>query len=323
MAVKVDKDYLIGTEVIIETDCLPILGMVSGCATPDLAMLRWIAYIKSLNPEIRHISGKDNAMADMLSRARFEDEDGMVSENEEVGADFFKSARMRIKGQSTPPVNEFDEDGYAGEWLLIGRFLKTMTTDALMTKEEAGQLRKKAYRYFLRDEKIWRVPKRRNDAPLRVIARTDDQQKLMSEFHESPWSGHRGTWATFEKLKEKYWWPGMYKSVHDFVSTCESCQMHSVVRHRDELHPTYPLTVHFKWMVDLVTMPMGEGQKRYLVLAREDLTNQVEGRALTNKTTAAVCKFLIEDVICRYGCVGKIVADRGELDGEEAEELFD
>ena len=90
--------------------------------------------------------------------------------------------------------------------------------------------------------------------------------------------------------------------------------MHSVVRHRDELHPTYPPTVHFKWMVDLVTMPMGEGQKRYLVLAREDLTNQVEGRALTNKTTAAVCRFLIEEVICRYGCVGKIVADRGELD---------
>ena len=59
------------------------------------------------------------------------------------------------------------------------------------------------------------------------------------------------------------------------------------------------------------------------MLAREDLTNQVEGRALTNKTTKAVCRFLIEDVICRYGCIEKIVADRGELDAEEAEELFD
>ena len=38
-AVKTDKDYLIGSEVIIETDCLPILRMISGCATPDLAML--------------------------------------------------------------------------------------------------------------------------------------------------------------------------------------------------------------------------------------------------------------------------------------------
>ena len=65
--------------------------------------------------------------------------------------------------------------------------------------------------------------------------------------------------------------------------------------HRDELRPTYPPTIHFKWMVDLVSMPMGVGQMKYLVLAREDLTNQVEGRALTNKTTTAVCKFLLED----------------------------
>jgi hypothetical protein len=38
-AVKADRDHLIGTEVVVETDCLPILGMVSGCATPDLVML--------------------------------------------------------------------------------------------------------------------------------------------------------------------------------------------------------------------------------------------------------------------------------------------
>ena len=159
-AVKVDKDYLIGTKVIVETDCLLILGMVSGCATPDLAMLRWIAYIKSFNPEIRHISRKDNAMADMLSRARFENEDGMVSEDEEGGVDFFKSVRMKVKGRSTPPLNEFDKNDYDGEWLLIGRFRKTMTTDASWTREEASQLRKRAYRYFLRNGKIWKHPKR-------------------------------------------------------------------------------------------------------------------------------------------------------------------
>ena len=42
-----------------------------------------------------------------------------------------------------------------------------------------------------------------------------------------------------------------------------------------------------------------------------------------NKTIATVCKFLIEDVICRYGCVGKIVADCGELDVKKSWELFD
>jgi hypothetical protein len=80
--------------VVIETDYLSILGMVSGCATPNLAMLWWIAYVKSLNPEIQHIAGKDNAMADMLSRARFNDESGMVSEDEDVGVDFFEATHL-------------------------------------------------------------------------------------------------------------------------------------------------------------------------------------------------------------------------------------
>ena len=103
--------------MIIETDCLPILGMVSGCATPDLAMLRWIAYIKSLDPEIRHISRKDNAMAYMLSRARFDDEGGMVSEDEEVGVDFFEAAYVTTDRGSTPALNDFDESKYDGGWL--------------------------------------------------------------------------------------------------------------------------------------------------------------------------------------------------------------
>ena len=41
----------------------------------------------------------------------------------------------------------------------------------------------------------------------------------------------------------------------------------------------------------------GLGQMCYLVLAREDMMNKVEGRALTKKTTVVVCKFLIEHVI--------------------------
>ena len=53
------------------------------------------------------------------------------------------------------------------------------------------------------------------------------------------------------------------------------------------------------------------------------LTNQVEGKALMKKTTATVCQFLINDVIYHYGCIGRIMDDREELDAQEAEELFD
>ena len=153
--------------------------MVYGCATLDLAKFRWIAYIKSLNPEIRHISGKDNTMADMLSRARFDDEDGMVSEDEEVGVDFFKSARV-TRTRSSPALNKFNEREYDGEWLQIGRFLKTMTTDTAWTREEANQIWKKAYRFFIRDGNIWKLPKKRGGVPLRVVSGKDEQDALLA-----------------------------------------------------------------------------------------------------------------------------------------------
>ena len=88
LAVKDDKDYLIGNKVIIEMDCLTILGMISTCATPNLAMLRWIVYIKSLSPKIRHIYEKDNSMDDMLSRAWYDNENDMVSEGRKLGRTF-------------------------------------------------------------------------------------------------------------------------------------------------------------------------------------------------------------------------------------------
>ena len=51
--IKSNRDYLIGAELVIEMDFLPILGMMRCCTIPDdMAMLIWIAYVKSLNPEV-------------------------------------------------------------------------------------------------------------------------------------------------------------------------------------------------------------------------------------------------------------------------------
>jgi hypothetical protein len=52
-----------------------------------MAMLRWIAYVKSLNLEIQHISGKANAAADMLSRGQYND-NVANSDNEEFHEEF-------------------------------------------------------------------------------------------------------------------------------------------------------------------------------------------------------------------------------------------
>ena len=75
-------------------------------------MLRWVAYIKSLNPEVRHISGKDNAVEDMLSRAQFGD-DITDSDSNEVSEDYVASKHIC----QVNAIQEFREEEYEGEIL--------------------------------------------------------------------------------------------------------------------------------------------------------------------------------------------------------------
>jgi hypothetical protein len=44
---------------------------------------------------------------------------------------------------------------------------------------------------------------------------------------------------------------------------------------------------------------------------------------LRTKSTEGVCRFILEDIFNRYGTIGKMRADRGELDAVEARNFFE
>ena len=67
---------------MLKTNCLALLGMISNCNSSDVTMLRWIAYIKSLNPFLKHIIDKINPTMDIKSRARYFDEEKIMAHGE-------------------------------------------------------------------------------------------------------------------------------------------------------------------------------------------------------------------------------------------------
>ena len=183
--IKTDREYLIGAEVVIETDCRPLLGMISSCETSDIAMLRWIAYIKSLCPEIKHIAGVDNPVADMLSRARFKGKNTMVMTDEEDESFDFFSINCNLKGSCDLGVHVIlHESEYEGEMLQIGKYLSTHAKDGTWSRELFHKIRKKAYKFFLHEGYLWRHPKA-------VVGRREEQHKLIFEFHDTLWTGDR------------------------------------------------------------------------------------------------------------------------------------
>ena len=145
-------------------------------------MLRWIAYVKSLNPDIRHIYEKDTTVADMLSGARFGD-DIAEFENEEVSKNYFASEHIcRVN-----VIREFREEEYEGESLMIGKVLQEIE-ESSDDKEKRAEIRRKkrqVQKFFLKNGLIWREPKRPDGIPLRVVGTKEQRNEIMFEFHES------------------------------------------------------------------------------------------------------------------------------------------
>lgn len=60
IVLKNENEHLIETSIVIEINCLSLLDMIISCSIPEISMLRWIAYIKSMNPKFKHIIVKEN-----------------------------------------------------------------------------------------------------------------------------------------------------------------------------------------------------------------------------------------------------------------------
>ena len=109
----------------------------------------------------------------MLSRARYEGEENLCSDEEGVGLDFFTISYARVLAM-------FKVEDYEGKFIEIGKHLSSLTRDESWSKEDFYRIRKKAYKFLLKDGHLWKYPKRKNGTTLRVLCEKQDQQALIT-----------------------------------------------------------------------------------------------------------------------------------------------
>ena len=344
MALKHELIYLRGANVIIETDCLPLLGVIRTCSHADPHILRWITFVRTFAPVLRHISGVNNTVADMLSRASYSpdlpipdppiqisDDSHNFSDAENITAltSYISStaSSVLLSGVTSSAVSSavFIKDKYVDNPHLqqIGLYLELLNDENNTNDDRLFRfsiaLRKQAHNFFLQDGYLFR----KGSPPRRTIGTQEERRSILNEHHDTHWGGHKGEANTYLKIKDRYWWPRMSIDVKRYVSTCEVCQFYSKQKNVDALTSSIPGGLHSRWVLDLVTMPRSSENYRYIVIAREDLSNYVEARALRTKTTSNVCSFILYEIISRYGAIGELRADNGELNAEEARTFFD
>lgn len=140
-------------------------------------------------------------------------------------------------------------------------------------------------------------------------------ERVIAAKHTKDVGVHYATKNTVAKIMNAgYWWPTMFKDVHDYIHWCEYYQRteRRTPTTRWPLVPIMPLAPFKKWRIDFVE-PIQRAtkhtQRRYILVVMDYATEMIEAKATRREDAATVSKFLSEFIITRYGCPLELVSD--------------
>ena len=166
----------------------------------------------------------------------------------------------------------------------------------------------KEEKYVQKNRVLYKI---KDENKFRVIRRFE-LEGIMYMMHDHELSAHFGIQATYEKVKEKYWWKNMKRDVEKYVKSCDNCQRRNNPRGLHELHPIEVKEPFHMIGIDVIgPLPRTEEGNKYIVVAIDFFTKWPEAKAIKEANAKEISKFVYEEIICRHGCPKKILTDNG------------
>jgi transposase InsO family protein len=140
---------------------------------------------------------------------------------------------------------------------------------------------------------------------------------LLYSSHTHPTSAHYGSDRTYYKLKNTYYWPNMLTDIKLYVKQCLLCARYNIPRHKPPgllETPEPPSDIFDLIGIDFwgPTREVTNNGNRYIITCTDHLSKFVIAKAIPTATASEAAKFLVEDVIFKYGHVPKhILSDQG------------
>ncbi|KAF1331236.1 Pol protein, partial [Globisporangium splendens] len=199
--------HLLGaTPFVVYTDHASLRTAIN---SPHLSqrMARWLAFFSEFNFRVEYKPGKENVLADALSR-RPDYESSADSSSDalclERTPDLMHLSISRVQTKLKDNIQSL----YAKDdecRLLIAHF------DGSSKESLPAKLESKLARFSYHDGLLWH--RLSNFDYPRVYVPHDQDLKLsiLHEFHDAPASGHLGREKTFLQVSNVFWWPHQYK----------------------------------------------------------------------------------------------------------------
>ena len=167
--------------------------------------------LQDYNFILRHIPGKTNTKADILSR---KDQVDTKEDNKDVQLLKDEIWSRKIVGK----IRIFDDKKGVEETDIIKRIKRNRTRE----KEMIQALQKEDELAWEEDEVAYM------EGRIYVPNNKDIKEEILKEHHDPADVGHPEQHRMQELIKRTYWWPGLKEDVKKYVQGCVKCQQNKV-----------------------------------------------------------------------------------------------
>lgn len=169
--------------------------------------------------------------------------------------------------------------------------------------------------FVLHNDILHRYNTRPDGAELLLVVPVHLRSDVLAQLHDAPSAGHLGVSRTYDRIRRRFFWPGLYRSVRQYVAACDLCQRRKTpaLRPAGTLQPIeVPDEPFFRVGLDLLgPFPVSATGNKWIAIATDYATRYAVTRALPTSCATDVADFLLHDIILRHGAPRQLITDRG------------
>jgi len=273
LAIKHFRHFVEGRNFTLYTDHKPLTFAIASNADRSPRQTRHLSYIAEFTTDLQHVKGKQNFVADALSRVSAV---SLAALHE--GVDYTKMADEQMNDPEIPAY-------------------RTSITGLIFENIPVGSTEKK----LLCDVSTNQI---------RPVVPSSMRRQVFDNLHNL---SHPGVNASVKFISSKFVWHGLAKQVRLWARNCLECQRSKVHRHvRSPLQAFDLPESRFNHIhIDLVgPLPSSEGYTHILTIV-DRFTRWPEAIPIQKTDTSSCAKAFILNWVSRFGIPEHITSDRG------------
>lgn len=332
-------DYLYGGNVFdVYTDNNPLTYILTS-AKLDACGQRWVARLASYNFNLHYKAGSSNVDADALSRIAWPKV--LVDSNEEVivGAPVINAVLLSkdmnhgyLETLSCNPTVFADcqkdcdvdnsmnlrnlqlQDKSLNEiiYLIENKKLRHRKVKKYDTKAMKRLLKIKS-QLVLKQGVLYRKTYLDNSRTREVLCQFLVPQHLVTRVlqgcHDQ--MGHQGKDRTLNLLRERFFWPRMFKVTEEYIAGCTKCLKRKAKPHVAPLKPILVSKPMELVHMDFLSIEPSKGNIENVLVITDHFTRYAQAFPSKTQTAKATAKILWENFIVHYGFPESFISDQG------------